>query len=124
MKAPMKPETGDRRMDRRQWLMTWKPLAGLMAAALAAGCSGTGAGPQKGGGTRAVDCTELKGLTDEERKAREALGYEASATDPERRCSGCALFVPAKEGACAGCMLFKGPILPEGSCIQFQPRPV
>jgi len=112
-----------RRMGRRQWIKALTPLAGLMAAGYASGCSGADVG-QGGRKTDAPpDCNDLKGLSDDDRKAREALGYEASATDPERRCSGCALYVPPKEGACAGCMLFKGPVLPEGSCIQFQPRP-
>jgi hypothetical protein len=112
-----------RRMGRRQWIKALTPLAGLMAAGYTSGCSGADVGQEVRKTDGPPDCNDLKGLSEDDRKAREALGYEASATDPERRCSGCALYVPPKEGGCAGCMLFKGPVLPEGSCIQFQPRP-
>lgn len=70
-----------------------------------------------------ADCTDLQGLSEDDRSARAALGYEESASDPERRCGECALYIPPKEGGCGGCMLFKGPVFAEGSCIQFQLRP-
>ena len=112
-------------MHRRVWIGKLMSVTGLLAAIAATGCAGNAGSskvdkPKSG---QSPDCSDLRSVSDTDRKAREALGYETSATDPERRCSGCALYVPPKEGGCAGCMLFKGPILPEGSCIQFQPRP-
>ena len=113
------------KVSRRQWLSSLLPSAGFALSIALSGCS---SGPKGNDGkTRKevvpADCTDLQGLTDDERNAREALGYEASASDPERRCAGCALYIPPKEGGCGGCMLFKGPVLAEGSCIQFQSRP-
>lgn len=113
-------------MHRRLWLGRLLSMTGLLAAVSMTGCAGGGASSPDGGKSgkgSAPDCSESGSVSDADRKAREALGYESSATDPERRCSGCALYVPPKGEGCAGCMLFKGPILPEGSCIQFQPRP-
>ncbi len=101
-------------------------VTGLLASVFTAGCAGDSGSTTevaKPGTGQSPDCSDLRGVSDDDRKAREALGYESSATDPERRCSACALYVPPKAGGCAGCMLFKGPIMPEGSCIQFQPRP-
>jgi hypothetical protein len=113
-------------LHRRAWIGRILSVTGWLASVFTAGCAGDSgsntevAKPETG---QTPDCLDVSSVSDDDRKAREALGYEANATDPERRCSGCALYVPPKSGGCAGCMLFKGPILPEGSCIQFQPRP-
>lgn len=111
---------------RRAWIGQLLSVTGLLASIAQVGCAGDSASPAGSGKSttgQPPDCSDMRGVSDADRKAREALGYEAAATDPERRCSGCALYVPPKDGGCAGCMLFKGPVLPEGSCIQFQPRP-
>lgn len=70
-----------------------------------------------------TDCEDLSGLSESERMARDSFGYEAQAALPERSCMHCKLFIPpGKASTCGGCLLFKGAVKPEGSCIQFAPK--
>ena len=97
-----------------------------MASALLIAQSGCGEGAkevsEKRSGTT-TDCDDLSGLSESERMARESFGYEAQASLPERSCTHCKLLIPSgKTSPCAGCLLFKGPVKPEGSCIQFAPK--
>lgn len=68
----------------------------------------------------AADCTDLSTLTEEERAVRQQFGYESPSSSPDRQCQYCSLYIlPSSEKPCAGCLLFKGPVQAEGSCIQF-----
>lgn len=70
--------------------------------------------------TSADPCNDLTGVSDGEIKKRESLGYVTKSADPENHCSNCALYIPpAGEGACGGCILFKGPVYAEGHCVQW-----
>lgn len=65
-------------------------------------------------------CDDLSNVSAEEVGKREKFGYVKKSTDPERICNNCGLHIPAvSEKDCGGCILFKGPVSPEGSCIQF-----
>ncbi|HEY8659057.1 MAG TPA: hypothetical protein VIM07_12485 [Chitinophagaceae bacterium] len=65
-------------------------------------------------------CDDLSNVSAEEIEKREKFGYVKKSTDPKRFCGNCSLHIPpVSEKDCGGCMLFKGPVDPEGSCIQF-----
>lgn len=62
-------------------------------------------------------CGDYSNVSTEELAKRKKLGYEEKASDPERECIACNLFIPKGEGkGCGGCILFKGPVNNEGSC--------
>lgn len=66
------------------------------------------------------DCNDLSVLTEDELKVRQQFGYEQPSASPDRLCQNCSLYlVPSAEMPCAGCLLFKGHVSAEGSCIQF-----
>ena len=65
-------------------------------------------------------CDDLSNVSAEEIVKRQKFGYVKKSTDPERFCGNCNLHIPpVSEKDCGGCMLFKGPVYPGGSCIQF-----
>ena len=65
-------------------------------------------------------CDDLSNVSAEEIEKRGKFGYVKKSTDPKRVCSICSLHIPpVSDKACGGCVLFKGPVDPEGSCIQF-----
>lgn len=62
-------------------------------------------------------CGDYSAVSKEELAKRKKLGYEDKASDPERECVGCNLFIPkGEEKECGGCILFKGPVNKGGSC--------
>lgn len=62
-------------------------------------------------------CDDYSGLSDEEIKKRESLGYVDKTPIPEAYCANCALFLKRKEGQkCGGCQLFKGPVFDDAYC--------
>jgi hypothetical protein len=64
-----------------------------------------------------MTCGDYSNVSKEELDKRKKLGYEEIASDPERHCIDCNLFIPKGEGKeCGGCILFKGPVNNEGSC--------
>ena len=118
----------DKALTRKDFLLKISaPMAALAGiTVLSLGCSNGPAKEQQATATKPVtDCDDLSSLTEAERKAREQFGYERQSAVAERNCGNCSLFIiPAKGSTCGGCMLFKGPVRPEGSCIQFAPKPV
>lgn len=66
----------------------------------------------------AVDCTDLSGLSDADKKGRENLSYVDKSTEAEKNCSNCRFWQPNANdpNACGGCQLMKGPINPQGYC--------
>lgn len=62
-------------------------------------------------------CSDLTGLTDQEKSTRDALGYIAKTENPEQVCTNCNFWqVPTGDSPCGGCQLMKGPINPDGWC--------
>lgn len=75
------------------------------------------AGKAASGGTDDFKCGDYSGVSKEELAKRKKLGYEEKASDPERECVKCNLFIPkGAEKDCGGCILFKGPVNKGGSC--------
>lgn len=77
-----------------------------------------------GGGSSADDpCSDLSGLTEQEKQTREQFDYVAETPNPEKRCDNCALWTkPEGDSPCGGCTLVKGPIHPEGYCTAWAPQ--
>lgn len=60
-------------------------------------------------------CNDITGLKPEEVTTRlNTAAYTETATDPLKKCSGCAQFQPGS--GCGTCKVVKGPINPEGGC--------
>jgi hypothetical protein len=67
-------------------------------------------------------CDDLTGISAEEIEKRKKLAYVTKTPIPDSHCSNCTLYIPpAKDKPCGGCMLFKGPVRPEGYCAYWAP---
>jgi hypothetical protein len=65
-------------------------------------------------------CTDVSGLTEQERQMREQLQYVDHSPAPDQHCTNCQLYIEAAEGEqCGGCQLLKGPIHPDGYCTSW-----
>ncbi len=65
-------------------------------------------------------CNDLSSVSSEEIEKRQKFGYIEKTTDPERFCGNCGLHIPpVSEKDCGGCLLFKGPVNPDGYCVQY-----
>lgn len=63
------------------------------------------------------NCDDFSKVSADELDKRKKLGYEEKASDPEKECVKCNLFIPKGEKKdCGGCILFKGPVRKTGSC--------
>ena len=68
-------------------------------------------------------CTSTLGLTNEEIKARNSLGYHDRSMDPKKHCIDCVQYVaPPSIDQCGSCKVLKGPVHPRGSCNVFAPK--
>jgi hypothetical protein len=74
--------------------------------------------------TAAADpCSDLTGVDPTDVQKRKSLGYTNKSPLPDSQCDNCKLWVPAKEGKeCGGCLLFTGPVNPEGHCTYWAPQ--
>jgi len=71
-------------------------------------------------GTPADPCNDLSGVSDEEIRKRQSLGYATKSPIQENYCGNCGLYIPpGTENSCGGCLLFKGPVYKEGHCAQW-----
>lgn len=66
-------------------------------------------------------CTDLSGLVEADRTAREGVAYADRVADAAKQCDACRYYVPAAEG-CGGCKLVRGPVHPLGTCRVFAPK--
>ena len=67
-------------------------------------------------------CDNLSGVSAEEIEKRKKLAYVTKTPIPDSHCSNCNLYLPpAKDKPCGGCMLFKGPVRPDGYCAYWAP---
>lgn len=70
----------------------------------------------------ASPCEDLAGVPTSDVTKRKSLGYTSLSPIPDNHCSNCQLFIPPKAGgACGGCLLFAGPVSPEGYCTYWAP---
>ncbi len=112
-------------MDRKKFLVRLFIPIGLVfgISYTHTSCKGKVIENHEGAAPEDTDCTDLSGLSDAELKNREGFGYESVASLPERSCRNCKLFLPpSKDKPCGSCLLFKGPVSEQGSCIQFAPK--
>jgi hypothetical protein len=67
-------------------------------------------------------CDDLTGVSTEEIVKRKKLAYVNKTPIPDSHCSNCTLHIPpSKDKPCGGCMLFKGPVRPDGYCAYWAP---
>lgn len=65
-------------------------------------------------------CDDLSNVSAGEIEKRQKFGYVKKSPDQERFCTKCSLYIPpVSDKDCGGCLLFKGPVHPKGSCIQY-----
>ncbi|MEX0883477.1 MAG: high-potential iron-sulfur protein [Cyclobacteriaceae bacterium] len=70
------------------------------------------------------DCSDLSGLSEEEKNKRKTLGYLEETPIPENNCANCQLYLPpVGERKCGGCQLFKGPVKENAYCTYWAPIP-
>lgn len=68
-------------------------------------------------------CEDYSGVSENDMRAREKLGYVKESPMPDRTCSQCNLFLPpAGDKKCGGCMLFKGPVYSSAYCTYWAAR--
>lgn len=101
-------------------------VGALSASTLISACGGGGEAPKSEMATEPMapaakadtnPCSDLSGLTDQEKGTRDALGYIAKTENPDQVCTNCNFWQkPTGDSPCGGCTLMKGPINPEGWC--------
>ncbi len=68
-------------------------------------------------------CEDLTGVDKTDVEKRKALGYVSLAPTPDKQCDECKLWIPVPDGKeCGGCLLFTGPVSPEGNCTYWAPK--
>lgn len=78
---------------------------------------------KSGAPAAANPCEDLTGVSQVDVEKRNALGYVSLSPMPDKQCDGCKLWIPMPEGKeCGGCLLFTGPVAPEGNCTYWAPR--
>lgn len=115
----MKPVT-NRRLFLRHCL-TWSATG---AATWLVACAGAKKVPVAKAETPVADpCSDLTGVDPTDVQKRKSLGYASKSPLPDSQCDNCKLWVPAQEGKeCGGCLLFTGPVNPEGHCTYWAPQ--
>lgn len=117
------------KLTRKEFLQR---LAAMGVGTVAAGsifssCGGGEAQPQKAAEAapasppKADDpCADVSALAPEEKATRTTFKYVAHTPDPNKHCANCALYIkPAEGAACGGCQIVKGPINPDGYCMNW-----
>ncbi len=84
------------------------PLAGsVLAGGLVIACTKQKQDP----------CSDLTGLSEEDKTVRTELEYVAQSPYPEKVCDNCAVWIKPEEGKpCGGCEIMEGPVHPKGYC--------
>lgn len=66
-------------------------------------------------------CDDLSKVSAEEIVKRKKLAYVSQSPVENNQCGNCNLYIPAPEKPCGACLLFKGPVSPEGHCAYWAP---
>ena len=66
-------------------------------------------------------CDDLSKVSAEEISKRKKLAYVSQSPVEDNQCSNCNLVIPAPDKPCGACLLFKGPVSPEGHCAYWAP---
>lgn len=95
-------------LDRRDFLRQLGLFAALgWGGQVLAGC----------GGKTQEPCSDLTGLSAQDRQTRVTYGYRSATLIEAKRCDNCNFWKsPAGGGTCGSCTLVKGPIAPGGYC--------
>jgi hypothetical protein len=122
----------DEKVSRKQFLKQLGMFGAVSvgASTLLSACGG-GGGEQKESGhsggmekeaASADPCTDLSGLSDQEKQTRTQFQYVGETPNPDKHCANCALYQkPEGDSKCGGCTLVKGPINPNGYCTAWSP---
>ncbi|MEJ7769725.1 MAG: hypothetical protein WKF89_18040 [Chitinophagaceae bacterium] len=96
----------------------------LGSALLLTSCEQKDAKPEEVKNLPAKDfCNDFSGISKGELDKRQRFGYVDQSTVAESQCSSCSLYVPhAQQKHCGTCLLFQGPVLSSGYCIQYVPK--
>lgn len=108
-----------KKISRREFVNTSAATAaGVAFFSVAAACEKGQEQPPAPAETeqKALDCTDVSGLTEAEKTTRQSLAYVDQSPNPAKLCANCNLFLPASDGGCGGCTVVKGPIHPNGYC--------
>lgn len=98
------------------------PVIGLFLASCSSSKKKSGGGQAKAAAKKSP-CEDMTGVDAAELDKRKALGYSSLSPIQDKQCDNCKLWIPAKEGKdCGGCMLFAGPVSPEGHCTYWAPQ--
>lgn len=74
----------------------------------------------KSAATTADACKDFSGVSAEELEKRKKMGYVDQSTVAGNSCANCGLYVTTSpEAPCGKCLLFKGPVMAEGHCVQY-----
>lgn len=90
-----------------------KPEAARQAAA---------EGMAKGESSAGDPCSDISGLTEQEKQTRVANSYVGKSTTEDKECDDCRFY--SKGEPCGTCELVKGPINPGGYCTAWASRKV
>ncbi len=113
------------KLTRKEFLQRIAALGfcGVAAGSLLFRCGGGESEKQTAKTPRAAPedpCADVSGLSPEETATRTVFKYGTHSPDPKKICSGCALYKdPAPGEACGTCQIIKGPVHPNGHCINW-----
>lgn len=104
-------------IDRKQFLKQFglAGVAAVGASSLLAACGG-GSESQSNQQASGDPCRDTTGLSEQDMTMRRNLNYIDDTERPEERCDNCALYKKPENGGCGGCLLFAGPVTPQGWC--------
>ena len=83
-----------------------------------------GAGSMASAQAPATQCYDPNALPLSQKNRRRGLGYKEPATDPAKKCGGCAFYTAKEPAGCGACqMLSGGAVSANGVCNSFAPKP-
>ncbi len=70
-------------------------------------------------------CSDLTGVSQADLEARKGLGYVEQSPIDHQLCNNCKHWLPPEdESPCGNCLLFKGPVYPQGYCTYWETKDV
>ena len=107
-------------LDRREFLRKASVVGSVVVGgSLLAGCGGK----NQDAATAGNPCSDLSGLTDQDRSIRTTLQYVEVSEVEGKNCLNCSFYSQEAGAACGACTLFKGPIAPKGYCVSWAAKP-
>jgi hypothetical protein len=73
--------------------------------------------------SKTPDCEDVKALTPEELEVRKNAEYVPRAMQVSKKCDACIQWIAPAPDQCGGCKVLKGPVVAEGGCKLFAPKP-